>query len=47
MSPKIEIIADESIELENKIKLEEFLKKWFNNYINEILGDLINLQKKK
>jgi len=47
LSPEIEIIADESIELETKLKLEEFLKKWFSNYINEILGDLINLTKQK
>ncbi len=47
LNPEIEIIADESIELETKIKLEEFLKKWFSNYINEILGDLINLTKQK
>jgi ATP-dependent RNA helicase SUPV3L1/SUV3 len=47
LSPEIEIIADESIELEVKLKLKEFLKKWFNNYINEILGDLINLTKRR
>ena len=47
LSPKIEIIADESLELETKLKLEGFLEKWFNNYINEILGDLINLTKQK
>ena len=47
LNPGIEIIADESLELEIKLKLEEFLKKWFNNYINEILGDLINLTKQK
>ncbi len=47
LSPEIEIIADETIELETKFKLEEFLKYWFNNYINEILGDLINLTKEK
>ena len=47
LNPEIEIIADESLELETKIKLEEFLKKWFKNYINEILGDLINLTKTK
>ena len=47
LSPEIEIIADESIENEAKFKLEEFLKKWFENYINEILGDLINLTKQK
>ncbi len=47
LNPEIEIIADESIENETKFKLEEFLKKWFENYINEILGDLINLTKRK
>ncbi len=47
LSPRIEVIADESLELETKLKLEEFLKKWFNNYINKILGDLINLTKQK
>ena len=47
LSPQIEIIADESLELETKLKLEKFLKKWFGNYINEILGDLINLTKQK
>ena len=29
------------------MKLEKFLKQWFETYINEILGDLINLTKKK
>ena len=47
LNPEIEIIADESIQIEAKLKLEEFLKKWFNNYIEEILGDLINLTKQK
>jgi len=47
LSPEIEIIADESLELETKNKLEEFLKKWFDNQINLILGDLINLTKEK
>ena len=47
LSPEIESIADETIELETKMKLEEFLKKWFDNYINKILGDLINLTKQK
>ncbi len=46
LNPEIEIIADESLELETKSKLQDFLKKWFNNYINEVLGDLINLTKK-
>ena len=47
LSPEIDIIADESIEEETKNKLEKFLKGWFNKYINEILGDLINLTNKK
>ena len=47
LNPEIEIIADESLELETKLKLEKFLKKWFNKYINEILRDLINLTKQK
>ena len=47
LNPEIEVICDESLKLETKLKLEEFLKKWLNNYINEILGDLINLTKQK
>ena len=47
LSPEIEIIADESIELETKLKLEGFLKKWLNDYIKEILGDLTGLTKQK
>ena len=47
LNPEIEVIADEALEEEAKLKLEKFLKKWFENYINEILGDLINLTKKK
>ena len=47
LNPEIEIIADESLELETKLKLEEFLKKWFSNYIDEVLRDLINLTKQK
>ncbi len=47
LSPEIEIVADEALEEETKLKLEKFLKQWFESYINEILGDLINLTKKK
>ncbi len=47
LSPEIEVIADEALEEETKLKLEKFLKQWFENYINEILGDLINLTKNK
>ncbi|MDC3127696.1 helicase-related protein [Candidatus Pelagibacter bacterium] len=47
LNPEIEIVADEALEEETKLKLEKFLKQWFESYINEILGDLINLTKKK
>ncbi len=47
LNPEIEIISDEALEEETKLKLEKFLKQWFESYINEILGDLINLTKKK
>jgi len=47
LNPEIEIIADETIELESKLRLMAFLKKWFRKYINDILGDLINLTKQK
>ena len=47
LSPEIEVIADDSLELETKSKLEEFLKKWFDNQMSIILGDLINLTKEK
>ena len=47
LNPEIDIFADESLDIETKLKLEEFLKKWFAKYIDEILGDLINLTKQK
>ena len=47
LNPDAEVIADESLEEETKIKLENFLKKWLQNYIDNILGDLINLTKQK
>ena len=47
LNPEIDIIADESLNNESKIKLIKFLEKWLNNYINEVLGDLINLTKHK
>ncbi len=47
LSPDIEIIADESVSQESKVKLEEFLKEWVSNYINDVLKDLINLTKQK
>ena len=42
LNPDIDIIADDSLNEESKSKLILFLNKWLNNYINEVLGDLIN-----
>jgi ATP-dependent RNA helicase SUPV3L1/SUV3 len=47
LSPEIEIIADDSLPEISKTELEFFLKKWFFNYIDDQLGDLINLTKIK
>jgi ATP-dependent RNA helicase SUPV3L1/SUV3 len=47
LSPEIEIIADDSLPLGNKLDLEIFIKNWLNAYINENLGDLINLTTNK
>jgi|TARA_B100001093_G_scaffold516954_1_gene597087 ATP-dependent RNA helicase SUPV3L1/SUV3 len=47
LNPEIEVITDESIEHETKIKLENFLKKWLDQHLSEVLGDLINLTKNK
>jgi len=47
LNPEIDIIADESLSDESKIKLLKFLEKWLNNYIKEVLGDLINLTNHK
>ena len=40
LSPEIEIIADESLETESKTKVGRLFKKWFLNYINDILVTL-------
>ena len=47
LSPEFEVIADDSLENDSKINLEQFLKNWLNQYLNETLGDLLNLTKKK
>ena len=45
LNPEIEILADEALDSISKSKLEFFLKKWVGNYIREILGDLLNLNR--
>ena len=45
LNPEIEILADDALDDLSKSKLENFLKIWADNYIKEILGDLLNLNK--
>ena len=47
LSPEVDVIADESLNLEIKTKLTLFLNNWLDNHINELLGDLIKLTKYK
>ena len=47
LNPELDIIADESISEISENKLIVFLNKWVSEYINEVLGDLINLKKYK
>ncbi len=47
LSPEIDIISDDSLNEESKLKLTVFLNKWLINYINEVLGDLMKLTKHK
>ena len=47
LSPDIDIIADESLNEESKLKLTKYLSSWLSNYINEVLGDLVKLTKHK
>ena len=47
LNPDIDIIADESLNEDSKLKLIKFLNSWLSEYINEILGDLIKLTKYK
>ena len=47
LNPEIDIIVDDTLNLETQKKLTSYLSKWLNNYTNEILGDLIKLTKHK
>jgi ATP-dependent RNA helicase SUPV3L1/SUV3 len=47
LTPEVEIIADDALPLDERKELEQCLKSWLESYINEILGDLINLTKIK
>jgi ATP-dependent RNA helicase SUPV3L1/SUV3 len=43
LNPEIEIITDDALPLDIQKQLELFIKSWLSSYINEVLGDLINL----
>jgi ATP-dependent RNA helicase SUPV3L1/SUV3 len=43
LNPEIEIITDDALPLDIQKQLELFTKNWLSSYINEVLGDLINL----
>ena len=45
LNPNIDIIADDALGEESRIKLITFLNKWLVNHIKEVLGDLIKLTK--
>ena len=47
LSPEVDIIADDALNLETKEKLVKYLNKWVNNHINTVLGDLVKLTKHK
>ncbi len=47
LNPEIEIISDDSLNEDSKMKLLKFLNNWLVEYINEVLGDLIKLTKHK
>ena len=47
LCPEIDIIADDSLTEESKIKLISFINKWLGKHINEVLGDLIKLSNYK
>ena len=47
LTPEIEVISDDALPLDEKKELEKFLKNWISSHITEVLGDLINLSKKK
>ncbi len=47
LNPEIDIIADDSLCESSKSKLIIFLNKWLDEYIDEVLGDLIKLTKHK
>ena len=47
LNPEIDIITDDSLAIESKTKLINYLNQWLKIYIKEVLGDLIKLTNHK
>ena len=47
LNPEIEIIADDSLDENSKLKLIAYLNKWLSKYKNDLLGDLMKLTRYK
>jgi ATP-dependent RNA helicase SUPV3L1/SUV3 len=47
LNPEIDIIADDSLREDSRLRLISFLNKWLAEHINNILSDLIKLTKHK
>ena len=47
LSPDLDIITDETLNVDAKLKLHSFLSKWLIEHINDVLGDLTKLNKHK
>jgi ATP-dependent RNA helicase SUPV3L1/SUV3 len=45
LNPEIDVIVDDSLNIETKMKLTTYLNKWLSDHINEVLEDLIKLTK--
>ena len=47
LSPEIDIIADDALDNNAKLRLLNFLNKWLVEYTNNVWGDLIKLNNYK
>ena len=47
LSPKLRVLVDDTIDLELKEKLQEYLENWLNLLIKKELSDLVNLSNSK
>ena len=43
LTPEIEVLADDALDLQTKVEFTKFLNKWLEKHISEELKDLTNL----